>query len=30
MPNKPIINDLIIEDYDSTLTNQTKQNDLKE
>ncbi|CAF0887007.1 unnamed protein product [Rotaria sordida] len=28
--NKPIINDLIIEDYDSTLTNQTKQNDLKE
>ncbi|CAF2699339.1 unnamed protein product [Rotaria sp. Silwood2] len=28
--NKPIINDLTVEDYDSTLTNQAKQNDSKE
>ncbi|CAF3325181.1 unnamed protein product [Rotaria sp. Silwood1] len=28
--NKPIINDLTVEDCDLTLTNQTKQNDLKE
>jgi hypothetical protein len=27
IPNKPIISDLVIEDFDSTLTNQTRQND---
>ena len=27
MPNRPIINDLIVEDFDSTLTPQAKQDD---
>jgi len=30
IPNKPIITDLAVEDFDSTLINQTRQNDKKE
>lgn len=29
-PNKPIISDLVVEDFDTTITNQIKQNDRKE